>query len=371
MKKYTLLNLLFLWVISCSYAQEESKTVVSIQGEDFYINGTPTYKGVVWNGARIEGLLLNSRMVQGIFDDSNHGTRDLFKYPDTKQWDADRNTREFVEAMQEWHNHGLLAFTLNLQGGSPVGYGNSDWKNSAFDASGNLRKDYMIRLDEILKRADALGMVVILGYFYFGQDQYLTDEKAVVNAVHKATDWLLDKGYRNVLVEVNNECNVRYDHAILQPERVHELIDLVKSKKKKGYRLLVSTSYGGGVIPLPNVVGSSDFLLLHGNGVKDPDRITQMIRQTREVRGYQPMPILFNEDDHYDFDKPENNFVSAVKAHASWGYFDYRKDGEAYEEGYQSVPVDWGINSTRKKDFFKLVKEITSAKPGKQEGNNN
>jgi hypothetical protein len=27
--------------------------------------------------------------------------------------------------------------------------------------------------------------------------------------------------------------------------------------------------------------------------------------------------------------------------------------------GFQSVPVDWGINSERKKGFFNLVKEIT------------
>ena len=46
-----------------------SRTVVSIQGEDFQINGQPTYAGRAYRGRRIEGLLLNSRMVQGIFDD--------------------------------------------------------------------------------------------------------------------------------------------------------------------------------------------------------------------------------------------------------------------------------------------------------------
>jgi hypothetical protein len=169
----------------------------------------------------------------------------------------------------------------------------------------------------------------------------------------------MEKDYRNVLVEVNNECNVRYDHEILQPERIHELIDLVKSKTKNGQRLLVSTSYGGGQIPLPNVVRSSDFLLLHGNGVKDPKRISQMVLDTRKVEGYIPMPIVFNEDDHYEFELPDNNFVNAVKEYASWGFFDYRREGEAFEEGYQSIPADWGINSSRKKGFFNLVKEIT------------
>lgn len=65
-------------------------------------------------------------------------------------------------------------------------------------------------------------------YFYFGQDQRLTDEAAVIRATDNATRWLFERGYRNVLVEINNECNVRYDHEILQPKRMHELIERVR-----------------------------------------------------------------------------------------------------------------------------------------------
>jgi hypothetical protein len=50
-----------------------------------------------------------------------------------KVWDANRNTDEFVSYMEEWRKYGLLAITLNLQGGSSMGYGNSGWINSAFD----------------------------------------------------------------------------------------------------------------------------------------------------------------------------------------------------------------------------------------------
>src|SRR5947199_7323045 len=73
------------------------------------------------------------------------------------------------------------------------------------------------------------------------------------------------RGYRNVLVEIDNECNVRYEHAILQPERVHELIERVKKITRNGRSLLVTTSYGGGTIPKQNVVRVADFLLIHGN----------------------------------------------------------------------------------------------------------
>jgi hypothetical protein len=99
----------------------ERHTKVSIVGEAFHINDKPTYQGREWKGKKIEGLLMNSRMVQGIFDDRNSETVARWAYPDTKKWDADRNTKEFIAAMPAWREHGLLSFTINLQGGSPHG----------------------------------------------------------------------------------------------------------------------------------------------------------------------------------------------------------------------------------------------------------
>jgi len=107
------------------------------------------------------------------------------------------------------------------------------------------------------------------------------------------------------------------------------------------------------------VVRESDFLLLHGNHVETPDRIREMVRRTRQVEGYTPKPILFNEDDHFAFDQPDNNFIAAVDEYASWGFFDYRMEGEGYDDGYQSVPVNWRISSERKRAFFGLAKQIS------------
>jgi hypothetical protein len=341
-------------------AADPARTIVSIEGEKFLINGKPTYAGRTWEGVSIEGRLMNSRMVQGAFDDLNPATRSRWTYPDGQAWDADRNTREFIAAMPEWRRHGLLAFTLNLQGGSPEGYSRDQpWINNAFEADGTFRPDYKARVARILDRANELGMVVILGIFYFGQDERLQDEAAVIRAVDQTVDWIFSRGDRHVLVEINNECNVRYDHAILKPDRVHELITRVRERTREGRRLLVGTSYGGGRVPDDNVVKVSDFILVHGNGVTDPARITDMVKKTRALAAWRPMPIVFNEDDHFDFDKPQNNFVAAVRAGASWGYFDYRMKGEGFADGYQSVPVDWGINSPRKKAFFAKLKEIT------------
>jgi len=364
--------LFILWIVTFAFctpkkskeetAQEtpSAKTTIAINGENFIINGKPALEGVVWNGINMEGLLPNSRMVQGIFDDLNPETAERWKYPDTQTWDPDRNTNEFVAAMDDWYAHGLLAFTINLQGGSPMGYGNKNWYNSAFYEDGTLREEYMIRLKKILDKADEIGMIPIVGLFYFGQDQNLKDDEAVKTALKNSVNWILDKGYENVMIEVANECNNRkYDRDIIKEENIHELINLAKSIHKNGKRLLVATSFNGNTLPPPNVVEVSDFILIHGNGVNEHERITEMVEQVRAMPEYKTMPIVFNEDDHFDFDKPMNNMLAAFKAHASWGYFDFRMEGEGFENGFQSVPVDWGITSDRKKAFFGKLKEIT------------
>jgi len=363
MRRRTFLTTLTTAATSAALAQTQSgrrrNTQVSIRGAEFLLNGKPTYAGRSYQGMRIEGLLMNVRAAQAIYDDLNPETRARWAYPDTGKWDAERNLREFIAALAEWRNNGVLAFTVNLQGGSPEGYSKGQpWENSAIDPDGNLRAAYMDRLARILDRADQLGMVVIVGYFYFGQDQRVKDEAAVRRAVTNATNWLLDTGRRNILVEIDNECNVKaYDHEILMPPRVHELIEMAKGLNRGGRRLLVGTSYGGGAPADDNVVKASDFLLLHGNGPDDPARIRGMIRTSRSRTSWRPMPVLINEDDHFRFGDPENHMMTALSEHVSWGYFDPGKND--YSDGYQCPPVNWGINTERKRQFFARLKEVT------------
>ena len=360
MKRRTFLNLAGLAPIAAQAAPRR-RTAVSIQADQFFINGKPTYAGRTYKGMKIEGLLMNNRAVQGIFDDFNPETRGKWAYPDTGKWDPERNTHEFLAALPEWRKHGLLAFTINLQGGSPEGYSkNQPWENTAIDPDGNLRPPFMERLARILDRADELGMVAIVGCFYFGQDQRVKDEAAIKRGVVNATTWLLKRDYRNVLVEIANETNVKaYDHDILKPPRVHELIELARKARKNGRRLLVGTSYGGGTPAASNVVKASDFLLLHGNGADNPDRIRKMIQTSRSAEGYRPMPILINEDDHFRFNEADNHMLAALGLYVSWGYFDPGKSD--YVDGYQCPPVNWGINTERKKQFFEKLKEVTGA----------
>jgi hypothetical protein len=347
--------------LAAAAAPSPRRTEVSIQADRFFLNGKPTYPGRSCQGHTIEGLLLNVRAVQAIFDDLNPSTRSRWAYPDTGKWDPERNVTEFIAALPQWRSHGILAFTVNLQGGSPEGYSKDQpWENTAIDPDGNLRPAYMDRLARILDRADELGMVAIVGYFYFGQDQRVKDEAAVRHAVANSTNWLLDTGHRNLLVEIDNECNVKaYDHDILKPDRVPELIQQAKAITRRGRRLLVGTSYGGGTPARANVIQASDFVLLHGNGPDDPDRIRKMIDTTRAASTWRPMPVLINEDDHFRFDDPDNHFVAALGKYASWGFFEPGKSD--YVEGYQCPPVNWTINTDRKRQFFRKAKQLTGS----------
>ena len=63
-------------------------------------------------------------------------------------------------------------------------------------------------------------MVAILGYFYGAQDKVLPMKLQCRRAVDNATQWVLSRGYANVLIEINNECDQHYMNAILQPVRV-------------------------------------------------------------------------------------------------------------------------------------------------------
>ncbi len=356
----------------------ERQTEVTIVSEKFYINRSPTYEGRTWTTSYggqypVEGLLMNARLVQGIFDDLKIKTRGQWVYPDTRVWDASRNTKEFVEAMASWREHGLLGFTLNLQGGCPYGYCSGfPWDNSAFAPDGSLREGFMQRAAQIIDRADELGMVVILGLFYFGEDGILEDEGAVRLAVSNAVSWVLRNGYTNVIIEINNECTAgAYDHEVLRCERVHELIGLVQGIETDGRSLYVTTSLAGGLVPAENIIAVSDYVLIHGNGVQDHQRITEISEEVRNKEVYRPMPLVNNEDDipwrnpDQGWDEEGNNFVASVKSYTSWGYFDFRLPGEVYDynQGFQSIPVNWHISSERKRDFFDLLAEITDS-PG-------
>lgn len=353
------------------------KTAVSIDGTRFAINGRTTYEGVTWHEHEISGLLFNSRMIQAIFDDENPKTRKLCAYPDTGAWDPARNTREFCAALPEYKRHGLLAFTVGMQGGGSVFTRDvyDRYVNSAFKPDGTFKQPYMDRLLKILDAADRIGMVVIINFFYHQQARWFASESVLPAVTRKMADWLLETGYENIIVDIANEARAGWGHPLVAPGRVHELIELVQGRRLNGRRLLASTSSNGGwEIPHGKWLGVEDVSLPHGNGCT-PQSLKMKIDAIREEDEYvkRPRPIVVNEDSIF-----VENLEAAVEAGASWGFY-CQGFGSAYKDmqdwtvhgrerdydelsGFQTLPVNWTINTPDKQRFFDRLRDITSGK---------
>ena len=95
-----------------------------------------------------------SRIVNCIFDDENLEARPA-------RFDPESNTRSSIDSMEEYKSRGILAFTINLQGGYP-GYEGAI--NSAFRSDGSLKAGYMNCAAKVIEAADDLGMAIILSF---------------------------------------------------------------------------------------------------------------------------------------------------------------------------------------------------------------
>ena len=357
-----------------------SATVVGIRGSQFTLNGVPTYtaaSGFPSADPNLAGTLLNVRAVQAIFDDANYpkqGTREhpyqtntmgdvSWDYPDGP-WDPERNVREFLAALPDWRRSGLLAFTVNLQGGGPPdgNYGEKvsmqpHW-NSGFDPEGNLKPAYADRLRRVITEADRLGMVVIVGFFYQGSNERIKltpDDRYVKEAIRQGCRFLKGLPNRNILIEINNETNPRgYKHRILQPNGAYEAVALAQEIVQ--HEIPVSMSWSGGIMPRGSsgdaALRSVDYVMFHTNG-KTPEEVHETIQAMRRWTGYD-RPLIINEDGVSTF-----NLLAAVEEHVGWGYYDDGLDN--YRDGFQAVPVNWKINTPVKWLFFGQVARLTGS----------
>ena len=302
-----------------------ARTRLTIDGPRFRLNGNLTYPG-----QQPEGMLLNVRVVNSVFQDDGR--------PD---FDPESNTAEFLGKMQEYVAHGVRAFTVSLQGGYP---GYSGARNSAFQPDGSLKATYLARVARVIERADALGAVVILSLFYQRQDQVLRNEEAVRAGVTKAVSWLKQKGYRNIILEIANEYgHTGFDHAVLRSDA--GVAGLIRLAQDRHSALPVSASTRGNARTTPRVAAASDVILVHFN-----DLSTSEIRtRVRDLRAsYRTKPIVGNEDDRTG-SAAAGALTASVEAGASYGlmvervnqhypfYFHGRADDRVAYDKYRAL----------------------------------
>jgi CubicO group peptidase (beta-lactamase class C family) len=275
---------------------------------------------------------MNVRMVNAVFEDR--------KRP---EFDADKNTDEFIAAIPDYVAQGVRAFTVNLQGGFP-GYEGA--VNSAFSPDGSLRKGYLQRVKRVIEACDRNGVVVILGCYYQRQDQILKDTQAVRAGVVNVVRWIGESGFANVVLEIANEFNHSgFDHAILK--KTEGQVELIRVAKKTSPKLLVSTSgLGDGRLP-DNVARASDFLLIHFNGTKLDD-IPKRIQALKKYG----KPIVCNEDQKYG-ERAAKAAQLSVRHGASWGFM-HEKTNQHYPFHFTGTQDDPAV--------YRMLKTLTTPK---------
>lgn len=289
-------------------------TTVSIEGRNWMIDGVP-----MLNGSPAEGLLVNVRMVNAVFEDSGPVASDHLP-PD---FDPDKNTLQFIEKIPDYYAHGVRGFTVSLQGGLP-GYEGA--VNTAFHADGSLKEQYLARVERVVRAADAQGAVIILSCFYQRQRSHadaLKGKQAIRNAVANIVEWLSQEGFSNVVLEISNE----YAHGGFRHwedgewlKSVEGQLELIRLAKAKAPTLLVSTSgMGDGAMP-PALATAVDFIVIHLNTTP----IDLYPEKIREVRRY-GKPVLCNEDDKTGQLGAEAARVS-IQSGAGWGFMHAEKN---------------------------------------------
>jgi hypothetical protein len=92
---------------------------------------------------------------------------------------------------------------------------------------------YAGRLSRVLRRADELGMVPIVSFFYWMMLLRMKGEAAVWRAAHEALHFLEGVGHRNILIELANEVDVVVDHTpygMFGWHRVHEMVERLRAR---------------------------------------------------------------------------------------------------------------------------------------------
>lgn len=308
------------------------KTKLTIQEDRFLINGRKTYSELAKCAPMYHGLLTNARFIQGVFDDKENASR-FNRYG--KLFDPEKNTDELISALPHWYSYGLRAITVGFQGGGPCfTIDNYTIRNNPYNEDGTeMDEAYLFRMERIIKAADEIGMVVIVSFFYGAQSRFLKDDNAVINAVKTASNWLRDKAFNNVIIEIANEHDVSDFNCHPVIYTAEGVVNLIEIAKRESGGIPVGCSGTGGYFN-EKIADISDVILIHGND-QSSQGFYNLIQKAKEITPKKP--IVCNEDS-----QSISRLRVAFHEGVSWGYYNNMTK--------QEPPVYWGI--TKGEDAF-------------------
>lgn len=311
------LNILFLMIsliTGCAVMKNVNPvTAVTIRGDKWYFNGE-----VINPGSPAEGLLMNVRMVNSVFEDRGRKAPERYNV-----FNPAMNTDAFISMIPEYVSSGVNAFTVSLQGGTP-GYEGA--VNTAFNADGSLRQDYLKRVERVIRACDKNHAMVNISCFYQRQHSHfsaLTTKESIRNALRSTVEWITEKKFTNVTLEISNE----YNHGGFRNWQEGEWlmseagqVELIQLAKQLNPTLLVSTSGIGDGQLHSSLIEAVDFLLIHFNTTATNEYASVIGKLKRTGK-----PVVCNEDDKTD-SEGAMALKESVMNGCGWGYMNLDKN---------------------------------------------
>ena len=312
---------------------------ISIDGDRWLLDGELPHLG-----SPAEGLLVNVRMVNSVFEDDRS---DLPAVLDG--FEPDANTNRFIAQISDYVTHGVRAFTLSLQGGTP-GYEGA--VNSAFNADGSLRDAYLQRVSRVIRAADENGCAIILSCLYQRQHSHLRalmSQASIHHAITQTAKWVVSEGFTHVILEIANEfAHAGYanwpDGAWLRS--CEGQVELIQAAKAAAPDLIVSTSGMGSGEMFESVARAGDYTIIHFNNTE-----TDAIPSRVEASKVYSKPVVCNEDDKIG---PVGAKAArlAIVSGAGWGFMHSAKN--------QSAPFEFeGRNDDP--EVYDMLSRLTTA----------
>ncbi|MCL1858504.1 MAG: hypothetical protein FWF92_04650 [Oscillospiraceae bacterium] len=321
----------------------------------------------------INDIISNNKNINSLSDGKLIGIyTDVCVFFDNNIIDCDKNKKDFIKNLIEWRKSGINLITVGLQSPNPFEeyykkVRNQDkskkilFNSSALKSNGSLDFDYLENAEEIIKSADNLGFIVLLNILSPSCENIFEDEFAIITGIFNIIDWILNKKFSNILVNITDISHTFYKSSVLNNNRI---IDILKSVKNKVENNLI---LGAGIKSFANLnakkledyIESSDFIPVYANYTKSNHNTKKMLeniyffnklmRETgREV------PVIMAKGDNLDEkynSYGKNNLIESLENNISWCYYD--------KDGFVILPVDWDKNSSpEKKRFFDIVENM-------------
>ncbi len=266
------------------------------------------------------GKLAIVRVDQGLFQD---------EWLVEQTFDARANTDALIGSLDAYKAYGVSAVAVSLQGADPR-YGDAIPRRSgatygegkgtlvsAFEPDGSLKADWMERLEALLRATAERGMFVSITYFHPAQDEVLESPEAIVEAARNVTRWLIEKDFRNVIIDVATEWDIEgeWDHVTFVPRNIANLIRDVRDQFNGAeFSLPIGASSGPGLSYPVSLARACDVVLVSGAGFPGAQRA----RRLRQMAEYERPLLIIDGDARPDAIRSDAHI--ALREASGWAF---------------------------------------------------